>query len=568
MAYRWENSDSVWLEDERNGQFELAQSRGISRIEWQAQARGRLPDVAQLLGASLPACAHGDIYPEGFTHCPECGAPLQVCGGDSLPPWYGPSTAPLPAGAYPLPKYMPLGLPLTALPLAAPLETRAPEPEVGTPDEKIPAPPNAVCVFAAGHFGYAVQRLLALAHTRNVLQYWDPVARRWHVMAAEGPAFDLAFTASAYAWLPAMQQAQRGEVGIVPGMQGLARLIVNPVNESYRTETLLSAPLASAPGIAGGRIGCLLATPAGVRLWTANADGADGETLEIETVAGLAGTMPAGRMHAEAGAAGVTAHGASGAAGAVQPASAMEMARAAPPAGDIPDPDEDAAPAGHGATYDMAIPAAGWSRPVSYDGKLVWLHERGEIWWRPGSAPQWLPWPAGWTPRLQFGGPVRSRDGRLWLIGHDGQGYSYRELGAPRAQIQPLDGARLGFGTLLFRRGHQVKDEPWAVENVEDQGGDDELVLPLLENASSTRAQPTGLVLRVEAYSGKAEAALADAILPRVLVEWVGQRNVILDELIRFKRPTDCQPFVYDNRLWLHHDTWNDLRGWRLEPQP
>ncbi|GAB2851953.1 hypothetical protein GCM10027277_20370 [Pseudoduganella ginsengisoli] len=535
MANRWETSDSVWLEDERNGQFELAQSRGISRIEWQAHARGRLPDVAQLLGASEPACGHGSIYPEGFVYCPECGAPLRMHGGSHLPPWWGPSTAPLSADAYPLPKYLPLGLPLTAQPLAAALETRKPEPEVGTPDEKIPAPPNAVCVFAAGNFGYAAQRLLALAYTRNVLQYWDPLARRWHLMAAEGTAADLSFTASAYAWLPAAA-GQRGEVGIVPGAHGLARLIVNPVNESYRTETLLSAPLASSPGMAAGRIACLLAAPAGVRLWTANADGADGETLEIVAVA---------------------AHGGS-AAGSVT-------------AGDIPDPDDDAAMPGNAGpaapAAHAAIPATGWSRPVSYDGKLVWLHELGEIWWHPGSAPQWLPWPAGWSPRLQFGGPVRSRDGRLWLIGHDGQRYSYRELGAAGAQIQPLDGARLGFCTLLFRRGHQVKDEPWAVENVEDQGGSHDLVLPLLENASSTRAQPTGLVLRVEAYSGKAEAALEDMVLPRVQIEWVGQRNVILDEAVRLKQPTDCQPFVYDNCLWLHHPSWNDMRGWRLEAQ-
>lgn len=543
MAYRWETSDSVWLEDERNRQFELAQSRGISRIEWQAHARGRLPDVAQLLGASRPVCGHGDIYPEGFVYCPECGAPLQMHGGDGLPPWWGPSTAPLPADAYPLPKYLPLGLPLTAQPLAATLETRKPEPVVGAPDEKFPAPPNAVCVFAAGHFGYAAQRLLALAYTRNVLQYWDPLARRWHLMAAEGTAADLSFTASDYAWLPAAAPGVRGEVGIVPGANGLARLVINPVNESYRTETVLSAPLASAPGMAAGRMACLLATPAGVRLWTANADGADGETIEIAAIA------EHGALQAGAGA-GHTAYAA---------------------AGDIPDPDDDigtaAAPgAAHAATH-VPIPAAGWSRPVCYDGKLVWLHELGEIWWRPGSAPQWLPWPSGWTPRLQFGGPVRSRDGRLWLIGHDGQRYSYRELGAARAQIQPLDGARLGFCTLLFRRGHQVKDEPWAVENVEDQGGANELVLPLLENASSTREQPTGLVLRVEAYSGKAEAALEDAVLPRVMIEWVGQRNVILDEAVRLKQPADCQPFVYDNCLWLHHPSWNDVRGWRLEPQ-
>ncbi|WP_093553655.1 hypothetical protein [Pseudoduganella namucuonensis] len=516
MAYRWETPDSVWLEDEASGQFELASGQGLSRIDWQAQARSRLPDVARVLGASLPpppttSCAHAAIYPQGFAFCPECGAALHVCAPPArrLPSWWGPSSAPLPVDESPLPRHVPLGLPVTALPLAATLETRAPEPAVGVPDLKIPAPPNAVCVFAASYFGFAAQRLLALAYTRNVLQYWDPVAARWHVMAAEDGAADLSFHASAYAWLPGRADARRGEVGMVPTAQGLVRLVMNPVSESYRTEMVLPARLASAPGMVGRRVACLIAAATGVRLWTADADGADSETLEIVADDG------------------------------------------------IPDPD------GTG----WGIPAAGWSRPFSYDGKLIWLHELGELYWRPGAAPRWLPWPAGWTPRLGFGGPVRSRDGRLWQIGHDGQAYSFRELGTERAQLQPLNGARLGLGTLLFRRGHQVKNEPWDVENVEDQARGDDMVLPLLENVSGTREQPTGLVLRMQAYSGKAEAALEEATLPRTLIEWVGQRNVILDEAVRLKRPGDCQPFVYDNCLWLHHPSWNEMRGWRLEAQ-
>ncbi|MES2261540.1 MAG: hypothetical protein V4724_23725 [Pseudomonadota bacterium] len=532
MAYRWETSDSVWLEDERNGQFELDASRGLSRIEWQAQARSRLPDVAQLLGASLPAgCAHAPIYPEGFKFCPECGMPLQVCAPPAVraPAWWGPSSAPLPVDESPLPKHAPHGLPLTALPLAASLETRAAEPVVGRADVRIPAPPNAVCVFAAADFGFAAQRLLALAHTRNVLQYWDPAASRWHLMTAQETAADLTFDSSAYAWLPAHGSTRRGEVGIVPSAQGLVRLIIDPVSESYGTEPILSAKLASAPGMVGRRIACLIAAAGSTRLWTAAADGADPEVLEC------------------------LQDGAPSVADPIDPHA-------------VPDPDDAGAAAGEGAGD---IPLSGWTRPFSYDGKLVWLHARGQLVWRPGSAPQWLPWPAGWMPRLQFGAPVRSRDGRLWQIGHStAHGYALRELGVAQAQSQPLDGARLGFDTLLFRRGHQVKNEPWDVENVEDQTRDDALVLPLLENVGSTRSQPTGLVLRFEQFSGKAEAALDGAVLPRTLIEWVGQRNVILDEVARLQYPAACQPFVYDHCLWLHHPAWNEIRGWHLEAQP
>jgi hypothetical protein len=169
---------------------------------------------------------------------------------------------------------------------------------------------------------------------------------------------------------------------------------------------------------------------------------------------------------------------------------------------------------------------------------------------------------------LQFGGPARSRDGRLWQIGHDGQGYSFRELGVALAQQRELDGARLGFGTLLFRRGHQVKNEPWDVEDVEDQTRNVALVLPLLENVSSTRSQPTGLVLRMERPPAMAEDALGGAVIQRTLIEWVGQRNVILDEAVRLSHPADCQPFVYDQCLWLHHPGWNEIRGWHLKALP
>ena len=501
MAYRWQTSDSVWLEHEDDGQFELASSAGLGRIDWRAQARGRLPDVAQLLGASLPAaCAHAAIYPEGFAYCPQCGKALASqmprAGHARLSAWWGATSAPLPVNEHPLPKHVPQGLPLTALPLAASLETRPPEPAIGAAERKIPAPPNALCVFAAAHFGFAAQRLLALAYTRNVLQYWDPAGAAWHVMTPEEGAADLSFSASDYAWLPIVAPARRGEVAIVPSAQGLLRLLINPVAETFRTESVFQAPLASAPGAVGRRIACLFVAPDGVRLWTALADGADPEVL---------------------------------------------------------------------ACVGTAIPASGWSRPFSYDGRLIWLHARGHLLWRPGAAPQWIAWPEGWTPRLKFGGPVKSRHGLLWQIGHDGRGYSFLELGRAGGQVERIDGARLGFGTLLFRRGHQVKNEPWDVEDVEDQTKADALVLPLLENVSSTRSQPTGLVLRFERYTGKAEAALDGAVLPRTFIEWIGQRNVILDEVARLSHPGDCLPFVYDNCLWLHHPKWNEIRGWHLK---
>jgi len=495
MAYQWETPTSVWLEDERSGQFELASSEGLGRIDWQARARGRLADCAHLLGASLPqSCDHAAIYPEGFAFCPACGRPLQRLGTtqERRPDWWGTYADAL------LPRHVPHGLPVTSLPLGDSLEERPPAPEVGRFDVAMPPPPNAHCVFAASTYGFPEQRLLALAPGRGVLQYWDPLAEVWHVMLLEEGAADLAFGASDYGWLPLsllQVPARRGDVALVPTARGLYRLAINPVSETCGTHTVLAAPVVAAPGLMRRQLGVLVRNPGG--------------TLGLCVL----GT--------------------------------------------------DLSP---GPQFDCgALPLSGWTRPIGYDGQLFWLHGEGQLVWRPGEAPRWFEWPDTWLPSLDLGGPTLSRDGRMWLIGHDGQSYAFLELGVERAQREPIDGARLGFANLLFRRGHPVVDEPWSGEHVEDQHEDDSLVLPLLRSFNNNRSQPSGLVLRFHKYTGRAEEALANRVIARTTVEWIGRRNVILDEVARLTRPLECVPFVYANRLWLHHPDWNRIRGWNLD---
>jgi hypothetical protein len=501
MAYRWETPASVWLEDETSGAFALAASEGMGQVDWLARAQAggpvsqRVPDIARLLGASLPtACEHAPIYPEGFAFCPECGRPLErfAIRQARQPDWWGPHADPL------LPRHVPHGLPVTSLALGNSLEERAAAPAIGRFDTSMPTPPNAHCVFAAAGFGFPEQRLLALAPGRGVLQYWDPLAEAWLVMLPEDGAADLSFTASDYGWLPVLEP-HRGEVALVPTAGGLRRLWINPVSETYRTETLLAAPLVAAPGTMRRHTACLARNPAGgLSLYALDAD--------------------------------------------LAPAPAQDCG---------------------------ALPLNGWSRPIGYDGRLLWLHPEGQLAWRPGEAPRFTPWPDTWLPSLDLGGPTLSRDGRMWQLGHDGQSYCFLELGAGPSMVSPqrerIDGARLGFANLLFRRGHPVLDEPWSGEHVEDQAEDDSLVLPLLRSFNNNRSQPSGLVLRFHKYTGRAEDALANRVIPRTTVEWIGRRNVILDELARLARPHECLPFVYANRLWLHHPDWNRIRGWQLE---
>ena len=70
---------------------------------------------------------------------------------------------------------------------------------------------------------------------------------------------------------------------------------------------------------------------------------------------------------------------------------------------------------------------------------------------------------------------------------------------------------------------------------------------------------------RLAEVRAKTEAALAGEVLPRTFVEWIGRHNVILDEIARLKNPADCVPFVWHGSLWLHHPSWNEIRGWKLE---
>lgn len=505
MAYRWETPASIWQEDE-DGTFALLATQvaraGLTPVDWHGHARRRLPDVAHLLGASLPLdCACAPVYPEGFAYCPRCGRPLLRL--DALPArgrgWWGPGGDDL------LPRHVPHGLPVTSLALGDSLEERPAAPAPGRPDLAMPAPPNARSVFAAAGFGFPGERLLALAHTRGVLQYWDPLGAAWQVLVPEPGAASLVFTASSHAWIAAAE-AHRGDAGIVPGIEGLQRLWIDPVNESYRTETVFAGPVAAAPGAIRRHLACLAGEHDGaVRLWSLRTD--TGEEQE----------------HV------------------------------------CPD-----------------APAAGWRAPFGYDGCLAWLHARGQLTWRPGAAPRFAPWPPDWTPRLAFGGPTQGRDGRLWQLGHDGQGYSWLEIvmddasdDAHAPARMPVDGARLGFANFVFRRGHPVLDEPWSAEHVEDPHHDDTLVLPLLRSFNNNRSQPSGLVLRFHKANFRAEEALGlegqGRVIARTTVEWIGRRNVILDEIARLADPLDCTALVAGGCLWLHHPDWNQMRGWRLD---
>ncbi|GIZ51117.1 hypothetical protein [Noviherbaspirillum aridicola] len=209
------------------------------------------------------------------------------------------------------------------------------------------------------------------------------------------------------------------------------------------------------------------------------------------------------------------------------------------------------------------LPDNGWSRPITLNGQVIWLHQRGHLVWKPGAEPQWLPWRADWEPRFSFGGATQSRDGRLWLMGQNEQGFTYVQLGVPDGPSTVTDGARLGFGSFVFRLGHQVLEDPWDAGTVEDENDAHALVVPVLLSQSGDRRKRTGLVLRYDHFVGTAAAMLDGREERDAKLQWIGDQIITLDRA-RISTPLELSAFVHEDHLWLHHPDWREMRGWRL----
>ncbi len=531
MATEWLTHTSTWLETDT--EFELQATRGLADSAWAAQA-GRVTEVAALLGASLPkSCQCAPIYPEGFEFCPACGAALQCCPDPERPiathhqsasSATAASSASTPVTASPLdnwlgpyadadlPEHALKGVGLSAVSLAKVLPQATTRPPV-----TLPAPPAAAGVFISNRAGFAAGRLYALAHSQNVLQYFDPHANDWQILAGHGPDSDLRFTASDYYCLPA-SEPRAGVLALIPARQGLMWLSVNPVTLRYRCQPVLEAKLVSAPGRVFGHLACLIEQHGQLQLWT-------GQT------------------------------------GARQLALWQD---------DEPGAVRDVV------SYPCPEPhLSGWSRPLAYQGKLLWLHAAGHLLWQPGHAPQWLAWPARWQWRGAL--PMQGRDGRLWLLGQQSEGpddelgaaqkrYAFIELGSSTPQIEGADGARQGFAQTIFRLGHPLYGEPWGSFSIENETDHHALVWPLLACYAQNRREQGALVLRLPNFSSTLEQFLASRTSVDAKLEWVGEHHLPLDRM-SVARPWEIQVLLHDQHLWLSHPDWPNLRGWPLGEQ-
>lgn len=398
-----------------------------------------------------------------------------------------------------LPEHIPRGMALSACSLAARLSGLPP---VARPDLGLPAPPAAPCLFFSGRFGFAEARLLAWSWRQNVLQYWNPVAADWQLLgaAANSEHSDLTFTVSDVYSLPPLSN-EPGAVALIPTAHGLMQLFINPLQNTWRLQPVCSGRLLASAGRVFSHLAALVQDESGeVGLWSRQMVAGEGNQAVDEQF------------------------------------------------------------------WHACAPAdcnSGWSRPIAYQGKLIWLHASGHLLWQPGSAPKWLPWPVGWQPRQAYAAPMQSRDGRLWLLGQRQQGYEFLELGSATPQHEATDGARLGFANVMFRLGHPLHGEPWGSFTVENENDHNALVWPLLACHDTNRRLQGVLAVRLPDYVGTVEQLFLNRAGMDSKIEWLGETHLELERL-QLARPWDLSVVVHDGSLWLQHPDWSRMRGWRL----
>jgi hypothetical protein len=263
MAYRWETPASVWLEDESNGQFELAASEGLGRIDWSRHARGAWPTSptcsAPRCRAACEGCEHSSIYPEGFSFCPNAAARSSA--------WPGASSAARLVG----PACRPAAAAPRAAWLARHLAAAGRQPR-GTSRRARVGRFDAVDAAAAECRVRVRRRRLRLPGTAPAGA--GAGARRAAVLGSAGRScgmcwcrkrarpslrFTLPTTAGCRPWSRA-----RGEVGLVPTAQGLYRLWINPINETCRTEPCWPRRWSPRRALMRRQLACLVRGNAGV----------------------------------------------------------------------------------------------------------------------------------------------------------------------------------------------------------------------------------------------------------------------------------------------------------------
>lgn len=422
-TFSWPTADGEWLQSAEKNQFSL----GVAPDK--PTRAGLRPEVLYGAKTRASACVRADceFFPPSFLACPQCGLPLTPApeAGTTWHPPFGGDAALTPG----------MGTRITtrALGLAA---------HAGPTREREPA--QVFAMPATGDYAFVVDRFGAHA---SVVLAVNTLGGCYVAALTEN---DLLSPWQALGTNQASRRtslaARQFTVALLPGAK--STLLV-PTDEGIGALTLHLATLTLDYAIVvPGRVAGSLAQIASLGTFALQ-ELATGYAL---CVLDSAGTLR-GHVAASAGA---------------------------------------SAPSGH--TFDA---------PLCFNlrGDIFWVGERGFFHARnidkAGTDMQlhWHAWPAGWVAVrtcgcAHIGDSTTSHigDSSLWQLGfHPSEGYAYLALGS--AAPQPVDVPRMTSGKLVFHLTDRLNrnQAPWEAAPASSEPDKDDVIFPLLENASDNQ---------------------------------------------------------------------------------
>lgn len=454
-------------------------------------------DLRALLQAGCSVDEPGAMYPPEFKFCPTTGKALQ------LPPekQSGVGWVP-PFGTAPLaPRANRAARGLRQTAMAIKLARRHQHGADADPDASLNLPPPGDYEYFSTPAGSRLAVLLALDPAKGLLYMLLPASKRWELLEHEGGGLLAESRCERGSWRCEVAVDGLRSLIFLPTEAGLACVSPDAASLGFAVHYIGDAPAIGAPLQFGEHVWTpLRLADGGIRFVSASANGEAAAQVDLPPTS-LGALMP-GALHA----------------------------------------------------------------PLA-DGRIaLWPCDAGQLLLRKqasgGLVASFHPWPTGVQPAFEFGSPYLARDGGLWQLCFDMQqgSYVYLQLGVDKPERAPALAPRLCSGSFNFRFATKFKSEPWLEPEHGDDGGSDEVVLPLLESTVGGAV----LGLRIETTAGLADLLHSGERMRAVLVLDDASSQTAF-HTIAATEPWRLRVFIHGGLLWAYHPLLSRLDGWTLQ---
>lgn len=454
-------------------------------------------DLCALLQAGCVVDAPLAIFPPEFKFCPTSGNALQLALQAPLGIGWVP-----PFGATPLaPRASRAVRGLRQAAVAIKLARQDQRRADADPDASLDLPPPGDYEYFSTPAGSRAAVLLALDPAKGLLYLLLPASKRWELLEHDGGGLLAESRCERADWRCEVAVDGLRSLIFLPTESGLACLRPDAASLGFEVDYIGDASAIGAPLQFGEQVWAPLRLPdGGIRFVSAAASGEAGAQVDLPAVS--LGALALGALHA----------------------------------------------------------------PLADGRTALWPCETGQLLLRKqassGLVASFQPWPAGVQPAFEFGSPYLSRDGSLWQLCFDAQqdSYVYLQLGVDKPERAPAQAPRLCSGSFNFRFATKFKSEPWLDPEHGDDGGSDEVVLPLLESTLSAAV----LGLKLETTAGLADLLRSGERMRAVLVLDDASSQTAFNVVV-VAEPWRLRVFIHAGLLWAYHPLLSRLDGWTLQ---